>query len=141
MLHNDATFTSLYKGEKLENRLYFFLSHAFDLKLSGKFTNTARNCVEMFRAYTHVFRAYRLQNRSHNDVAFTTLYKIEKWKTYCSFFLNHAFGLKLSETVLKTIRNDVENRCVYIPVFIPIASKTCPITMSRSLLFIRKDEK
>ena len=46
-----------YKGEKQKIQYSFYVNHDFGLKISGKFLNTTRNCVERFRTYTNVFLA------------------------------------------------------------------------------------
>jgi len=56
----------------------------------------------------HVLVAPITRNRSHNEIAFTSVYKGEKQKINDFFILSHAFGLKLSQMRLDGIINCCE---------------------------------
>jgi len=55
------------------------------------------------------FRVNIHRNRSHNEIAFTPIYKGEKSKIECTYILSeHDFGLKLSEMLQNGTINDMD---------------------------------
>ena len=95
----------------------FFLKRYFGLNLSGKYPNTTRNCVKMFRAHTHLSGAKKPPKQVPRRCTFTTLYKDEKYKINSTFFLSPDFGLKLSGTFPNTANNSVDMLPAHTHVF------------------------